>query len=133
MKYLRKYNENLKSQEILNDIEDICLELNDMNNFGRQIKVKVETEAQRDVYRVEINMSKIKFDEIKETLLRLKDYVLNYIHKTMSFTIYLGLRTYLNCGFSELGVYFCPDGSDVKIYYNRHIANNITDIVIFIK
>ncbi len=131
MIHLKKFNENLEPQEVLGDIKNICLELIDMDKFSRQIQVKVEEAATNGVYIVEINMYKIKYDQIKEVLLGLKDYILNYLHKTMSVRIYQGYRIFPNCGVSEQGVYHYKRGD--KIYYTKHITDNISNIVIAIQ
>ncbi len=126
MKHLKKYNENKK--ETLDDIHDICLELEDE---GFKIEIRPRNPWLENLYSV--NISKydeyFKYNEVKETMLRLKNYLDNY-NKYNSVYITTAQRNYAcHCIFDENFLYskmltvYKTDKADIIDITNDDIFN----------
>lgn len=87
MRHLKKYNES-KEELTLQDIRDICLELQDEG-----FKIEIE------YYYVKISNpnKKFKYDEVKDVMLRLKDYLGEWYLRTV---VNGGTYSYA-CSFNE--------------------------------
>ncbi len=74
MKHLKKYNESV-SEISLQDVEDICQELKD-EGFQIYNIITHQSYNNKKLYIIEISRKGgFKYDDVKETLLRLKDYL----------------------------------------------------------
>ncbi len=77
MKHLKKYNENINDIS-LQDIRDICLELEDEKFIIELNEGKSAAELLANAFNISIESGKeknFKYSEVKEVLLRLKDYL----------------------------------------------------------
>ena len=81
MKYLKKFNESISkpSRQI---IEDICLELKDI---GLDYEIWYDTDIH--IEKLGIN-NKFKWEEVKDCVLRLKDYIGDYLIRIKFLTEY---------------------------------------------
>lgn len=94
MKHLKKYNESKTSTDILQNIEDICLELEDLN-FKVGIRSSELLYSSSNPYTELINIqafplenNRFSFDnEIIDVLKRLNKYLLGLNYKSRLYTI----------------------------------------------
>ncbi len=96
MKHLRKYNESVE-QITSQDVKDILLELEDE---GFKVKIEHCDWLIEDIYTAEISKynKSFKYDEVKETLLRLKEYLGVNLYNTYVTTTQ---NDYTSCIFDE--------------------------------
>ncbi len=93
MKHLKKYNEN--SDISKSDLQDICLELED-NGFEVEFKYRYGLNH----IKISKNNKSFKYDEVKEVMLRLKEYLGDLYEKTL---VYQALDYYI-CDFDEVSL-----------------------------
>ncbi len=94
MKHLKKYNESVEEIS-LEDIRDICLELED-NDFN--ITIMNNT---KDIYTITIGKSEFTYKDVKEVLLRLKDYLREDLLNTIVNPVSIRYWRFINCEFDE--------------------------------
>ncbi len=92
--HLKKYNESVEEKSF-EDIKDICLELKDN---GYEVSYYIFSSHKKMSIRIDNPRGKIVYDDIKDVLLRLDDYLGdNYID-----TDYIG--NYVNVHFETIGI-----------------------------
>ncbi len=102
MKYLKKYNESVEEKS-MEDIRDICLELEDE---GFKVEFKHE---HFDSIRISKPNKTFKYEEVKEVMLHLKDYLSHwYIRADVRSTIMSH-----TCYFNEVSLKGVYSGGDL--------------------
>lgn len=71
MKYLKYFNESALSEDVMQDLNDICLELTDV---GFKVDIYNEDDH-KDVIIFKPNHGLFKYKEVKDVVERIKDYI----------------------------------------------------------